>query len=201
MSGLAIARAHWRIFRWTVWLPLVACLGLLLASCGLEPAPPLASAQDLPALDRAYILGGGDKLRITVFNEAELSREYEIDGAGKVSMPLAGPVQAAGLSPHDFELSLTGKLKAYLRNPKVSVDVLSYRPFYVLGEVNKAGEYPYRSGMNVFSAIAAAGGHSYRANTHVVYIQRGNDEERGYDTATRVPIFPGDVIRVPERFF
>ena len=179
---------------------LAGCL-IGVTGCAMEPSPPMADVQDVPTLDRAYVLGGGDKLRIVVFNEAELSREYEIDGAGKVSMLLVGQVQAAGLSPREFSTQLAEKLKTYLRNPKVSVDVLSYRPFYVLGEVNKAGEYPYRSGMNVFSAIAAAGGHGYRANTHVVYIQRGDDEERGYETTTRVPIFPGDVIRVPERYF
>ena len=180
---------------------LAACILAGVAGCAMEPLPPMAVLEDVPTLDRAYVLGGGDKLRIVVFNETELSREYEIDGAGKVSMLLVGSVQAAGLSPHEFSSQLAEKLKAYLRNPKVSVDVLSYRPFYVLGEVNKAGEYSYRNGMNVFGAIAAAGGHTYRANTHVVYIQRGNEDERGYETNARVPIFPGDVIRVPERYF
>jgi protein involved in polysaccharide export with SLBB domain len=185
-------------------LAVVCLFGALLAACAGEPPPPAAAptqAQDTAAPERGYVLGGGDKLRIVVFNEAELSREYEVDGAGKVSMLLVGPVQAAGLTPREFEAALATALKKFLRNPKVSVDVIGYRPFYVLGEVNKAGEYPYRNGMNVLSAVAAAGGHTYRANTRVVYIQRGNDQERSYETTTRVPIYPGDVIRVPERFF
>jgi protein involved in polysaccharide export with SLBB domain len=180
-----------------------ALAALFLSACAMDAPPPAdaASAAAPPSLERGYVLGAGDKLRIVVFNENELSREYEVDGSGKVSMLLVGPVQASGLTPREFEADLTGKLKKVLRNPKVSVDVIGYRPFYILGEVNKAGEYPYRNGMNVLSAIAAAGGYSYRANTRVVYIQRGNDPERSYEVTTRIPIYPGDVLRVPERFF
>jgi protein involved in polysaccharide export with SLBB domain len=175
---------------------------LFVSACGMAPPPAAdAATQAAAPFERGYVLGAGDKLRIVVFNENELSREYEVDGSGKVSMLLVGPVQASGMTPREFEADLATKLKKFLKSPKVNVDVVGYRPFYILGEVNKAGEYPYRNGMNVLSAVASAGGYSYRANTRVVYIQRGNDPERSYDVTTRIPIYPGDVLRVPERFF
>lgn len=181
--------------------PMIVALSLLLAGCASVPPAPEPAPAESQAASRGYVLGPGDKLRIVVFNETELSREYEVDGSGKVAMLLVGPLQAAGLSPREFETALAAKLRGLLRNPKVSVDVISYRPFYILGEVNKSGEYSYRNGMNVMSAIAAAGGFTYRANGRAVYIQRGNEPERSYEASTRTLIYPGDVIRVPERFF
>lgn len=182
--------------------PFLMALSLALGGCAsVPPSAEAVAAAESAGASRGYVLGPGDKLRIVVFNENELSREYEVDGAGKVAMLLVGPVEAAGLTPREFETSLVSKLRGLLRNPKVSVDVVSYRPFYILGEVNKAGEYSYRNGMNVMSAIASAGGFTYRANGRVVYIQRGNEAERSYEASTRTLIYPGDVIRVPERFF
>lgn len=181
--------------------PVILALSLLLSGCASVPLGPEPASADPSVASRGYVLGPGDKLRIVVFNESELSREYEVDGSGKVAMLQVGPLQASGLTPREFETALGTKLRGLLRNPKVSVDVISYRPFYILGEVNKSGEYSYRNGMNVMSAIAAAGGFTYRANGRVVYIQRGNDGERSYEASTRTLIYPGDVIRIPERFF
>ena len=145
----------------------------------------------------------GDKVRVTVFGEDKLSGEYQIDTAGALSLPLAGTIEAAGLSKPELEQALIAKLKSeYLRNPKVTVEVVSFRPFYVMGEVAKPGEYPYRSGLNVLSAIAIAGGATYRANGLVVLIQRsGTTEMVEYPQSPNVPIFPGDVVRLKERFF
>jgi protein involved in polysaccharide export with SLBB domain len=148
-------------------------------------------------------LAPGDKLRITVFGEDRLSGEYQIDNGGALSLPLAGTIKAAGLTKSELEQAITTQLKSqYLRNPKVTVDVISYRPFYVLGEVQKPGEYPFRSGLNVLSALAIAGGATYRANTSKVMIQRsGSNEEKEYPQSPTVLVMPGDVVRVPERFF
>jgi protein involved in polysaccharide export with SLBB domain len=148
-------------------------------------------------------LSGGDKIRVTVFGEDKLSGEYQIDTAGTVSLPLAGTIQAAGLTKPELEQALTTKLKGeYLRNPKVTVEVVSFRPFYVLGEVQKPGEYQYRSGLNVLSAIAIAGGATYRANNSVVSIQRaGTTEFAQYPQSPTVSVMPGDVVRLQERFF
>jgi protein involved in polysaccharide export with SLBB domain len=145
----------------------------------------------------------GDKVRITVFGEDKLSGEHQIDTAGFLSLPLAGTIEAAGLTKPELEQALIAKLKSeYLRNPKVTVDVVSFRPFYVLGEVQKPGEYSYRSGLNVLSAIAIGGGATYRASTSTVMIQRsGTNEMTEYPQSPTVPVLPGDVVRVPERFF
>ena len=159
-------------------------------------APPAASA-------KGYILAAGDKLRISVFNEAEMSREYEVDTAGKVTLALIGAVQASGKTPSELQEGLREALgKGYLRNPKVSVEVSSYRPFYVIGEVTKAGEYPYKNGLNVISAVAVAGGYSYRANSNTVYIRRAEEPaEKAYDASNAVMVYPGDIVRIPERLF
>ena len=148
-------------------------------------------------------LAAGDKIRVTVFGEDKLSGDFEVDPAGSVSLPLAGTMQAAGLTKPEFERQLSERLKGtYLRNPKVTVDVANFRPFYVLGEVQKPGEYPYRSGLNVLSAIAVAGGSTYRASTSKVLIQRsGTVELSEYPQSPTVSVMPGDVIRVPERYF
>ncbi len=165
------------------------------------PAPtmPQSAAGSSPELR----LSGGDKVRVTVYGEDKISGEYQIDSAGLLSIPLAGSIQGAGLTKIELEQELTQKLKSeYLRNPKVTVEVISYRPFYVLGEVQKPGEYQFRSGLNVLSAIAIAGGATYRANNSTVMIQRfGSTELKEYPQSPTVLVLPGDVVRVPERFF
>ena len=147
-------------------------------------------------------LAPGDKLRVTVFGEDRLSGEYQIDNGGSLSLPLTGTIQGAGLTKSELEQAITTQLKSqYLRNPKVTVDVVSYRPFYVLGEVQKPGEYPFRSGLNVLSAIAIAGGATYRAASKVLIQRSGTTEEKEYPQSSTVLVMPGDVVRVPERFF
>jgi polysaccharide biosynthesis/export protein len=90
----------------------------------------------------------------------------------------------------------------YLRDPRVSIQVLTHRPFFILGEVRSGGEYPYRTGLSIQDAVAMAGGYTYRANQRIVYVRHaGEDAERAYDLSQRVPVLPGDNIRVPERFF
>jgi protein involved in polysaccharide export with SLBB domain len=148
-------------------------------------------------------LAPGDKLRVIVFGEDKLSGEYQIDNSGALSLPLAGTMKAAGLTQAELEQVITTQLKGqFLRNPRVTVEVLTYRPFYILGEVQKPGEYQFRSGLNVLSAIAIAGGATYRAATSKVLIQRaGSTEMTEYPQSPTVPVMPGDVVRVPERYF
>jgi protein involved in polysaccharide export with SLBB domain len=188
----------------------VASVGATRASAESKSSVQLASTVASPqavgapvALPKSYTLAPGDKLRILVFNETEMSREYEVDTAGKVTLALIGAVHAAGKTPSELQEALREALgKGYLRNPKVSVEVSSYRPFYVIGEVTKAGEYPFKNGMNVISAVAVAGGYSYRANSATVYIRRAEEPtERAYEASNSLMIYPGDIVRVPERFF
>jgi protein involved in polysaccharide export with SLBB domain len=145
----------------------------------------------------------GDKIRITVFGEDKLSGDYQIDQSGQISLPLAGTLEAQGLTQTQLEQALAKKFRSeYLKNPKVTVTVTTLRPFYMMGEVEKPGEYPYKSGLNVLTALAIAGGPTYRASRSTVQIQRqGDTSMRDYPISVSVPILPGDVIRVPERYF
>jgi polysaccharide export outer membrane protein len=181
---------------------LVAALLFIVGGCsGIDTAtiPVAAEAGSVSGLQ----LAPGDKVRVIVYGEDKISGEYQIDSSGSLSLPLAGTIQAAGLTKPELEQELTKHLKSqYLRNPKVTVDVVSFRPFYVLGEVAKPGEYQFRSGLNVLSAIAIAGGATYRANNSKVLIQRsGATEVTEYPQSPTVLVMPGDVVRVPERFF
>jgi protein involved in polysaccharide export with SLBB domain len=166
-------------------------------------SPDANAARIAPGTATELRLSGGDKVRVTVYGEDKISGEYQIDSAGLLSIPLAGSIQGAGLTKVELEQALTQKLKSeYLRNPRVTIEVISYRPFYVLGEVKSPGEYQFRSGLNVLSAIAIAGGATYRANNSTVMIQRfGSTELKEFPQSPTVLVLPGDVVRVPERFF
>lgn len=166
------------------------------------PGGPLPVSTTSAGSVSDYLLGTGDKLRVIVFGEPDLSGEFDITAAGKVSLPLIGQVQAAGLTLDQFEKEVADNLaNGYLTNPKVSVEVLNYRPFYIIGEVDKPGQYPYTNGMTILNAVAVGGGYTYRANTDSVYITRGDGEEIKYPANQAVRVLPGDVVRVPERFF
>jgi polysaccharide export outer membrane protein len=160
-----------------------------------------SSASTATPTRAAYQLGTGDQLRIIVFGEEDLSGEFQVDDTGAVSIPLVGDVTARGQTLRSFEAAVREKLtEGYLKDPRVSVQVLNYRPFYIIGEVENDGEYPFVSGMHVLNAVAVAGGFTYRANTSKVFITRGNQEYE-FIVKPDLRLEPGDVIRVPERFF
>lgn len=174
------------------------------APAPVQPAAQAASpdAPLPPDADIDYELGSGDKLRVLVFGEEDLSGEFDVSGSGMVALPLIGQVRARGLTLSKFEDAVEAKLReGYLTNPRVSVEVMNYRPFYIYGEVAEPGQYPYTSGMTVLNAVAVAGGYSYRANQSEVYITRGEGDEVAYPASQAVKVLPGDVVRVPERFF
>ncbi len=151
-----------------------------------------------------YRLGANDRIRVTVYGEDDLSGEYEVDAAGVVSLPLIGEVQVLNFTVRQFERQVEERFAdGYLVNPRVNAEVATYRPFYILGEVNNAGQYPYEPGMTIVKAVTTAGGFTYRANRRRVFITRrgGQDEEVAVPASSVVPIMPGDVIRVPERIF
>lgn len=149
------------------------------------------------------MLGPSDKVRIRVYGESDITGEYEVDNNGFVSVPLAGRVKAAGLTTRQLERAVASALsKGLLRDPRVNVEIATYRPFYILGEVKRAGEYPYKSGLTVLDAVASAGGYTYRANESKVVIRRaGSSVEETIPLNAPVPVFPGDNIRIPERYF
>ena len=167
------------------------------------PAPAPAAPAAAASIEDAYKLGTGDRLRVGVFGESDLGGEYVIDGAGFVSLPLIGQLHAAGDTIRQFQGEVTDKLKdGYLKDPRVSVEVINYRPFYIIGEIMKPGEYAYVNGMSVLNAVALAGGYTVRANERQVYIRRGGTgNEQGMTADQTTKIFPGDIIRVIERFF
>jgi polysaccharide export outer membrane protein len=156
-------------------------------------------AEDAPA----YKLGAGDKVRVTVFNEKDLSGDYDVSGQGDVALPLIGQVRVAGQTISQVEDIITQKYgKDYLINPRVNVEVLNYRPFFILGEVKTPGSYPYQSGMAVINAVALAGGYTPRANKDRLYIKHANNPQASEQQVPEdYPVLPGDIIRVPERFF
>ncbi len=150
-----------------------------------------------------YRLDSGDKVKVTVYGEDDLSGEFQVDGSGFVRLPLIGQVQAGGLAVHEFEQAVDAKLaRGYLVNPRVSVEVTNYRPFTILGEVNKPGEYPFENGMTVLNAVALGGGYTYRANEDNVYIRRkGSSQEVKLPADDTTLVYPGDTVRVDERIF
>ena len=198
---------QWRRFH---ILPATAILAqLLLSACdgplggrAVDSSAP-AVPETPPAAASEYRLGTGDKVRVVVYNEASLSGEFQVDDSGTMSLPLIGAVKAGGLTTRDLEKLLTQKLRGgYVRDPKVSVEVANFRPFYVIGEVEKPGEYPYRNGLSILAAGAIAGGFTYRASRSKVFIKRASEQfERELPLSPTTVILPGDVVRVPERYF
>lgn len=168
---------------------------------GMGFAALAQSARPLTA--STYILGPNDRVRVKVYGEPDITGEYEVDATGQISVPLAGHIRAEGLTTKQLEQAISEELsKGIVRDPRVNVEVALYRPYYILGEVKKAGEYPYRLGLTVLDAVASAGGYTYRANETKVYLRRANSGvEQEYPLNTSVPVFPGDNIRVPERYF
>ncbi|MBY0380662.1 MAG: polysaccharide export protein [Xanthobacteraceae bacterium] len=184
----------------------IALFGLLVL-CALFSAigTPATAETTAPTFSPsgAYVLGPNDKVRVKVYGETDITGEYEVDGNGNVSIPLAGRIRAAGLTTKQLEGAIRSALsKGIVRNPNVNVDVASYRPYYILGEVKNSGEYPYKVGLTVLDAVATAGGFTYRANEHKVYLRRaGVSAEEVYTLDAPVLVFPGDNIRIPERYF
>lgn len=149
-----------------------------------------------------YRLGTGDKIKVTVFGEDDASGEYEIDSSGAISARLIGRMAVKGLTVSEVEQALIDQYRSrgFFKNPRISIELVNLRPFFILGEVEKRGSYPYVNGLTVAQAVAIAGGYTYRASRSRITIQRvGAPKEESATEDT--PVFPGDIVRVPERFF
>lgn len=176
----------------------------------LPPPPPLAitpgppGAPGVPANPYGvYRLDSGDRLRVIVFGQDNLSRVYSVDTSGNVSMPLIGSVRARGLSTVQLGLDIEAELRRkYIKDPKVSVEIDAYRPFFILGEVRRPGGYPYVNAMTVEGAVAIAEGYTERAKKRVMRLTR---KFGGLMSTVMVPpdypVQPGDTIYVLERIF
>jgi polysaccharide export outer membrane protein len=180
-----------------VWLLLIASLWI---GAGAHSAVAQVTTERVVP---EYRLGAGDKVRVIVYGEQSLSGEFFISGAGQVSFPLIGDVPAAGYPVTKLQEEIAHRLRGdYLMEPRVSVEVLTYRPFYILGEVNRPGEYPYTNNLSVVNAVATAQGFTYRADTKRVFIKRANETtEQSFPLTTTTQVAPGDTIRIGERFF
>lgn len=155
------------------------------------------------APEAAYRLGAGDRLKITVYGEPDLSGAFEVDGAGVVSLPLVGEVQAGGQTVRALARAIEEAYRGdYLLNPRVSAEVLNFRPFFILGEVKSPGHYAYISGMTVLNAVAVAGGYTYRAKKSEFEVKRTiSGAEQTLMLSEKDKVMPGDVIHIDERFF
>ena len=177
------------------------------AIAAATPAPPqttttpvaTAAVPGQGASSDGYILGINDRVRVLVFGEQSLSGEFLVDSTGRIAMPFIGEIQAAGLTRRQLEEALERKLSAeeILLDPRVSVDFLNLRPYYILGEVTRPGEYPYTQGLNVFNAVATAGGFTSLANqTRIMIKRQGEQTETEYSLMSPITVQPGDTIRV-----
>ncbi len=183
-------------------LPALAAVVVAACADGTGVPAPSFATSEAQTLSRAYRLGVGDKLRIVVFGEENLSGETEVNTLGSVDIPLIGDVAAKGRTLAELRRAVISKLaNGYLNNPKVTIEVLNYRPIYVHGEVKTGGEFPFRTGIKLRDAIATAGGYTYRANKNYVYLERDGHPAYRLTLPTDMPVLPGDNIRVPERFF
>ena len=190
--------------------------GLALTACDSDPTPIVA---ELPGDTTMYLqgsangdirqpsdyrLGASDRLRIIVHGQDKLTGEYALDGGGNLSFPLVGQLPASGMTATQLEKTIAGKLDPdYIRNASVSIEVLTRRPFFVVGEVKKPGSFAHQPEINVLTAVATAGGFTYRARKHSFYIKRMSKDGH----MVRVPAMaetmlrPGDIVEVQERLF
>jgi polysaccharide export outer membrane protein len=169
---------------------LAAVVGISLTAC--------SSIYECPAESGGYRLGPGDALRVTVFGHEDLSGEFALDAEGNLSLPPVGEIRGGGQTARQVEAEIEAALGSYFLEPQVRIEVLNYRPFYVLGEVNVPGSFEYIDGMTVSTAVTLAGGFTYRAYRGGIAIERSGKECRAKPST---PVVPDDILRIAERLF
>ena len=187
-----------------VSLGAIFVIGLLLAGCYRDFGPVVAEPQPLPPPLASTYIQSGDRLTVTVYDEPTLTGVHDVNSAGVVTMPLIGAVTAVGHTTKELQQELTERYRdgKFLQDPKIVVDVVDYRPIYIAGEVARPGQYPYRPGLNLLTAVTEAGGLTYRGSREKVYLQRSGEQVwNEYPQLSSVTIMPGDLIRVPERYY
>lgn len=184
------------------FLALSMCV-LAAAAAGVSTAGDTTTNAPATATAPEYYLGNGDRIHVNVFDEPDLSGDFTVTGDGYISLPLIGQVQATGLTVTQLKAAIEyAYMQGFLKDPKVNVEVADFRPFYILGEVGKPGEYPYSDGITVLNAVALAEGFTYRAQKKKVYIRHINeDKETPVPLTSSLQVAPGDTIRIGERYF
>ena len=172
----------------------------LLAACSTAEMPRCAGVAQDGTGSTSYSLGSGDQLQIVVFRHPDLSGQFSLDGEGYLALPLVGEIAAGGLTTRQLGDEIEIRLKAghFLVSPQVGVQLVTYRSFYVLGEVGTPGSYEYRNGITVINAVALAGGYTSRADQSGGTIGRGDCR---FATQADTIVKPGDIITIDERFF
>lgn len=186
--------------------PFLLTAALALVGCASSGPAPISSGDRYvagEANEDVYRLGAGDKIRVLVYNEPQLGGDFSVSGDGELSLPLIGNVQVAGKTLEKVSQEVQARFaNGYLRDPRISMEVQTYRPFFILGEVRSPGQYPYLSGLTAMNAIATAQGYTPRAGKKTVLIRRfGEQYEQEYMLTPNLRILPGDTIRLTERFF
>jgi polysaccharide export outer membrane protein len=182
----------------------IVAVGLLLAGCYTDfgpivddPDPPMGKPYGM-----ASHINAGDRVKLTVYGEDTLSGVYDVSPSGTLSLPLVGTLHVAGRTRAELERQIASRISGYVKDPKVTVAINEFRPVYLMGEVLRPGEYAYRSGLNALTAITTAGGLTYRADKSTVLVQHsGEDVWHEYPLTAAVLVSPGDLIRIPERYF
>ena len=192
------------MFNRFVSLGAILLFGLLLAGCYRDFGPVVAEPQPLPPPLTATHIQVGDRLTVTVYDEPNVSGVYDVTPSGVVNLPLIGAVTAAGKTTAELQREIAERYSAgkFLQEPKVTIAVVEYRPIYIFGEVAKVGPVPYKPGLNLLTAITEAGGLTYRGSRDKVYLQRSGEQVwNEYPQLSSVTIMPGDLIRIPERYY
>ncbi|HWL20528.1 MAG TPA: polysaccharide biosynthesis/export family protein [Bradyrhizobium sp.] len=184
------------------WLSLALIATLELGGCA-SPGSALAPLPSPGALESSYVLGAGDRIQIVLYGTDEANTQYTVSDAGMIGAPLIGPVKAAGMTVAQLQGEIRDRLaQGYVEDPKLSVEVIAYRPFFVLGAVTKPGAYPFAPGTTIQSAVATAGGYTYRADESFAVIDRKIDKTVAHGRSEPSDmVLPGDIIRISERYF
>jgi len=183
---------------------ILVVVGLVLAGCYTDFGPVAREPSPIPPPSAGSFLQLGDRITVTVYGETELTGVYQVDPNGNLNLPLIGAVKGVGHTPAELERIIADRYKAgkFLDQPKITIAVVEYTPIYLYGEVARPGEIPYRVGMNLMTAITQAGGLTYRGNRSTVFIQHsGQQAWTEYPIISSVTLLPGDLIRVPERYY
>jgi len=192
------------MFKRLLCIAAVIAVGLMLAGCYRDFGPVAAEPAPIPPPAVATVFHVGDQVSITVYDEPSLTGVYIVNPAGNLNLPLIGLVKAAGRTPSELQRTIAARYSSgnFLQQPKVTVSTVLYQPIYIFGEVAKPGQYPFQSGLNVISAVTTAGGLTYRGSRDRVFVQHaGQQVWNEYPFLSSVTVLPGDLIRVPERYF
>jgi protein involved in polysaccharide export with SLBB domain len=198
------ATGLWAMISRFISLGSILAIGLMLAGCYRDFGPVVSEPQPLPGPVTPTSIQVGDRLTITVYGEPNLTGVYDVTPGGFIDLPLIGNVRAVDRTYSQLEREIEDRYSRgkFLQEPKVTIAVVEYRPIYVFGEVAKPGSYPYRAGLNVLTALTTAGGLTYRSSREKIYLQRSGEQVwNEYPQLSSVTIMPGDLIRVPERFY